>query len=67
MENSLSQRKAGCPVVLLTRRETELLLCNFNETSLRSVDKMADEKGSDDNLRQFVEDACKAQVLLVSC
>ncbi|XP_067020010.1 uncharacterized protein [Acropora muricata] len=27
---------------------------------------MADEKGSDDNLRQFVEDACKAQVLLQS-
>ncbi|KAK2552531.1 hypothetical protein P5673_026382 [Acropora cervicornis] len=27
---------------------------------------MADEKGSDDDLRQFVEDACKAQVLLQS-
>ena len=67
MENSLAQGKAGCPVAFLNRRETELLLCNFNETSLGSVDKMADEKGSDDDLRQFVEDACKAQVLLVSC
>ena len=53
-------------MVFLNRRETDLLPCNFNETSLHSVDKMADEKGSDDNLRQFVEDACKAQVLLVS-
>lgn len=65
-ENSFGQRKAGYPVVFLNRRETKSLLCNFIETSISSVHKMADETGKGDSLRQFVEEACKAQVLLVS-